>query len=120
MPSSEKHPSTVPMWRGVKFAYLIIATCLFPIAIGGYWAYGQLVTNFLSNSHQNLSCQFYTTLYMQSNLRKKKLTDTKRGYACGLDCIPRHRHVAVYPRTNEFVCDYKRGKLIPNLWDANV
>lgn len=43
MPSSEKHPSTVPMWKGVKFAYLIIATCLFPIAIGGYWAYGQLI-----------------------------------------------------------------------------
>ncbi|KAL5778321.1 hypothetical protein ACOSP7_011247 [Xanthoceras sorbifolium] len=43
MPSSSKHPSRVPMWRGVKFAYLIIAMCLCPLAIGGYWAYGNLI-----------------------------------------------------------------------------
>uniref|UniRef100_A0A5B7BQV5 Amino acid transporter transmembrane domain-containing protein n=1 Tax=Davidia involucrata TaxID=16924 RepID=A0A5B7BQV5_DAVIN len=43
MPSSEKHPSRVPMWRGVKFSYALIAMCLFPIAIGGYWAYGQQI-----------------------------------------------------------------------------
>ncbi|XXG71847.1 hypothetical protein AAC387_Pa07g1077 [Persea americana] len=43
MPSTLKHPSYVPMWRGVKSAYLIIAMCLFPIAIGGYWAYGHLI-----------------------------------------------------------------------------
>ncbi|XP_043712516.1 lysine histidine transporter-like 8 [Telopea speciosissima] len=43
MPSSEKHPSHVPMWKGVKAAYILIAMCLFPIAIGGYWAYGQLI-----------------------------------------------------------------------------
>ncbi|XP_052194875.1 lysine histidine transporter-like 8 [Diospyros lotus] len=43
MPSSEKHPSRVPMWKGVKVAYLIIAMCLFPLAIGGYWAYGHLI-----------------------------------------------------------------------------
>ncbi|KAI9181750.1 hypothetical protein LWI28_018241 [Acer negundo] len=45
MPSSEKHPSTLPMWRGVKFAYLLVAMCLCPLAIGGYWAYGQLIPN---------------------------------------------------------------------------
>ncbi|KAK9287409.1 hypothetical protein L1049_015829 [Liquidambar formosana] len=43
MPSDEKHPSHVPMWRGVKVAYAIIAMCLFPLAIGGYWAYGQMI-----------------------------------------------------------------------------
>ncbi|GAV78853.1 Aa_trans domain-containing protein [Cephalotus follicularis] len=43
MPSSEKHPSRVPMWKGVKFAYALIAMCLFPLAIGGYWAYGRLI-----------------------------------------------------------------------------
>ncbi|KAL8158835.1 hypothetical protein V2J09_000372 [Rumex salicifolius] len=43
MPSSEKHPSRVPMWKGVQFAYLLIAMCLFPLAIGGYWAYGQMI-----------------------------------------------------------------------------
>ena len=45
MPSSEKHPSRVPMWRGVKFSYLVVAICLFPLAIGGYWAYGQKVSD---------------------------------------------------------------------------
>ncbi|WCJ44328.1 Lysine histidine transporter-like 8 [Euphorbia peplus] len=43
MPSSEKQPSRIPMWKGVKFAYFIIAICLFPLAIGGYWAYGNLI-----------------------------------------------------------------------------
>ncbi|KAK3231951.1 hypothetical protein Dsin_003832 [Dipteronia sinensis] len=43
MPSSSKYPSRVPMWRGVKFAYFIIAMCLCPLAIGGYWAYGNLI-----------------------------------------------------------------------------
>lgn len=43
MPSDEKHPSRVPMWKGVRVSYTLIALCLFPLAIGGYWAYGQLV-----------------------------------------------------------------------------
>ncbi|CAN1315431.1 Lysine histidine transporter-like 8 [Linum perenne] len=42
MPSSGKTLSKVPMWRGVQIAYLIIALCLFPLAIGGHWAYGNL------------------------------------------------------------------------------
>lgn len=40
MPSTLKHPSHVPMWKGVKFAYVIVAFCLYPVAIGGFWAYG--------------------------------------------------------------------------------
>ncbi|XP_022750745.1 lysine histidine transporter-like 8 [Durio zibethinus] len=43
MPSTEKKPSKIPMWRGVKVAYSIIAMCLFPLAIGGYWAYGHKI-----------------------------------------------------------------------------
>ncbi|KAF4366535.1 hypothetical protein CsatB_008017 [Cannabis sativa] len=43
MPSSNKRPSRLPMWKGVKFAYLIIAMCLFPLAIVEYWAYGNLI-----------------------------------------------------------------------------
>lgn len=31
------------MWKGVKVAYAIIAMCLFPLAIGGYWAYGHMI-----------------------------------------------------------------------------
>ncbi|KAK1388606.1 lysine histidine transporter-like 8 [Heracleum sosnowskyi] len=43
MPSSPKHPSHLPMWRGVTLSYLIIALCLFPLAIAGYRAYGNLI-----------------------------------------------------------------------------
>ncbi|XP_073028926.1 lysine histidine transporter-like 8 [Primulina eburnea] len=43
MPSSEKKPSRVPMWRGVQAAYFIVALCLYPLAIGGYWAYGDKI-----------------------------------------------------------------------------
>lgn len=53
MPSSEKHPSHVPMWRGVQIAYVIVAMCLFPLAIGGYWAYGQKV--YISSTHFHFS-----------------------------------------------------------------
>lgn len=45
MPSTFKHPAHVPMWKGAKVAYFFIATCLFPVAIGGFWAYGNLVSN---------------------------------------------------------------------------
>jgi NADH:ubiquinone oxidoreductase subunit K len=44
MPSTFKHPAHVPMWRGAKVAYFFIAMCLFPVSIGGYWAYGNLVS----------------------------------------------------------------------------
>ncbi|KAL6851929.1 hypothetical protein ACP4OV_020114 [Aristida adscensionis] len=43
MPSTFKHPAHVPMWRGAKAAYLLIAICLFPVAVGGYWAYGNMM-----------------------------------------------------------------------------
>jgi Transmembrane amino acid transporter protein len=43
MPSSLKHPSSVPMWKGVKVAYVIVALCLYPMAICGFWAYGNQV-----------------------------------------------------------------------------
>ncbi|KAF5445024.1 hypothetical protein F2P56_034107 [Juglans regia] len=43
MPSTFKHPAHVPMWKGAKVAYLFIAMCLFPVAIGGFWAYGNLM-----------------------------------------------------------------------------
>ncbi|CAN4122750.1 unnamed protein product [Withania somnifera] len=43
MPSTFKHPAYVPMWKGAKVAYFFIAMCLFPMAIGGFWAYGSLM-----------------------------------------------------------------------------
>ncbi|KAF9600587.1 hypothetical protein IFM89_010073 [Coptis chinensis] len=58
MPSTFKHPAHVPMWRGAKVAYFFIAMCLFPIAIGGFWAYGNLmhpggILNALYEFHKN-------------------------------------------------------------------
>lgn len=52
MPSSLKHPSHIPMWRGVRVAYVIIALCLYPIAIGGFYAYGNRVRS-TSNLHSS-------------------------------------------------------------------
>ncbi|KAF8656429.1 hypothetical protein HU200_060702 [Digitaria exilis] len=43
MPSTLKHPSHVPMWKGVKVAYAIVALCFYPLAIGGFWAYGNQI-----------------------------------------------------------------------------
>ncbi|XP_043714518.1 lysine histidine transporter-like 8 [Telopea speciosissima] len=43
MPSTPKQQAHVPMWKGVKFAYLLIPFCLYPLAIVGYWAYGNLI-----------------------------------------------------------------------------
>ncbi|KAJ6927509.1 hypothetical protein NC651_011527 [Populus alba x Populus x berolinensis] len=40
LPSSSKCPSKKQMWRGVTLSYIIIAMCLFPVAIAGFWAYG--------------------------------------------------------------------------------
>ncbi|KAJ0077288.1 hypothetical protein Patl1_35836 [Pistacia atlantica] len=43
LPSNQKQKSSEPMWRGVTISYLIIAMCLFPLAIAGFWAYGNKV-----------------------------------------------------------------------------
>ncbi|KAF9621506.1 hypothetical protein IFM89_021810 [Coptis chinensis] len=43
LPSSENYPSHVPMMRAVNFAYLVIALCVLPLAVAGYWAYGDKI-----------------------------------------------------------------------------
>ncbi|KAJ7542931.1 hypothetical protein O6H91_09G043600 [Diphasiastrum complanatum] len=60
MPSTLKHPSHVPMWKGAKGAYAVVAFCYFPMAIGGYWAYGNKmlpsgILSSLSVYHQDIS-----------------------------------------------------------------
>lgn len=57
MPSTFKKPSHVPMWRGAKIAYVFVAMCVFPVAIGGYWAYGNLVSMVL--------CQFWKMVLLK-------------------------------------------------------
>ncbi|KAK4409984.1 Lysine histidine transporter 1 [Sesamum angolense] len=43
MPSTPQRPSKVPMWRGVIAAYIIVALCYFPVALVGYWTFGNTV-----------------------------------------------------------------------------
>lgn len=45
IPSTKERPSKIPMWRGVVLAYIIVAICYFPVALIGYWAYGNQVTD---------------------------------------------------------------------------
>ncbi|URE45965.1 lysine histidine transporter [Musa troglodytarum] len=43
IPSTPENPSKKPMWRGVVVAYLVVAICYFPVALVGYWAFGNVV-----------------------------------------------------------------------------
>lgn len=45
IPSTSEKPSRIPMWRGAVWAYFINAICYFPVALVGYWAFGQDVTD---------------------------------------------------------------------------
>ncbi|URE34665.1 lysine histidine transporter [Musa troglodytarum] len=40
MPSTPEKPSKKPMWKGVIVAYVVVALCYFPVALVGYWAFG--------------------------------------------------------------------------------
>ncbi|EYU29952.1 hypothetical protein ABFS82_05G030500 [Erythranthe guttata] len=41
IPSTPEKPSRVPMWKGAVLAYFINGICYFPVALIGYWAFGQ-------------------------------------------------------------------------------
>ncbi|KAI3976890.1 hypothetical protein MKX01_008748 [Papaver californicum] len=41
IPSTPSKPSKIPMWKGARTAYFITAICYFPVAMIGYWAFGQ-------------------------------------------------------------------------------
>ncbi|CAN1153803.1 Lysine histidine transporter 1 [Linum perenne] len=43
IPSTPEKPSKGPMWRGVVVAYIVVALCYFPVALIGYWMYGNSV-----------------------------------------------------------------------------
>uniref|UniRef100_A0ACD5TZF0 Uncharacterized protein n=1 Tax=Avena sativa TaxID=4498 RepID=A0ACD5TZF0_AVESA len=43
IPSTPEKPSKDPMWKGVVVAYVIIALHYFPVALIGYWAFGNNV-----------------------------------------------------------------------------
>ncbi|XP_022775814.1 lysine histidine transporter-like 6 isoform X2 [Durio zibethinus] len=41
IPSTPERPSKIPMWKGAVGAYFINAICYFPVAMIGYWSFGQ-------------------------------------------------------------------------------
>ncbi|XP_031404094.1 lysine histidine transporter 1-like isoform X2 [Punica granatum] len=43
IPSTPEKPSKGPMWKGVIFAYIVVALCYFPVALIGYWIFGNKV-----------------------------------------------------------------------------
>ncbi|WJX45009.1 hypothetical protein P8452_31925 [Trifolium repens] len=43
LPSNFRETSKEPMRRGVIISYILIAMCLFPLAIAGFWAYGNQI-----------------------------------------------------------------------------
>ena len=43
IPSTPEKPSKVPMWRGVIVAYIVVALCYFPVALVGYWMFGNKI-----------------------------------------------------------------------------
>ncbi|XP_058768530.1 lysine histidine transporter 1-like [Vicia villosa] len=45
LPSTPEKPSKGPMWRGVLLAYIVVALCYFPVALIGYWMFGNAVAD---------------------------------------------------------------------------
>ncbi|KAK9925460.1 hypothetical protein M0R45_033784 [Rubus argutus] len=45
IPSTPEKPSKGPMWRGVVFAYIVVALCYFPVALVGYYIFGNSVSD---------------------------------------------------------------------------
>ncbi|KAI3725955.1 hypothetical protein L1987_65751 [Smallanthus sonchifolius] len=45
IPSTPEQPSKGPMWRGVIVAYIVVAVCYFPVAIIGFWVFGNEVSD---------------------------------------------------------------------------
>jgi amino acid permease len=43
LPSTEARPSKIAMWRGVLVAYIVVAMCYFPVALTGYWSFGNQI-----------------------------------------------------------------------------
>ncbi|KAF3628854.1 Lysine histidine transporter 1 [Capsicum chinense] len=45
IPSTPEKPSKGPMWKGVVVAYIIVALCYFPVALIGYYIFGNSVSD---------------------------------------------------------------------------
>lgn len=45
IPSTPEKPSKGPMWKGVVVAYIVVALCYFPVALIGYYTFGNSVSD---------------------------------------------------------------------------
>lgn len=45
IPSTPEKPSKGPMWKGVIVAYIVVALCYFPVALIGFYIFGNAVTD---------------------------------------------------------------------------
>lgn len=45
IPSTPEKPSKGPMWKGVIVAYIVVAICYFPVALIGYYVFGNGVSD---------------------------------------------------------------------------
>ncbi|MED6167571.1 Lysine histidine transporter 1 [Stylosanthes scabra] len=45
VPSTPEKPSKKAMWKGMKVAYVVVGLCYLPVAIFGYWAFGNSVAD---------------------------------------------------------------------------
>ena len=43
IPSTPEKPSKGPMWKGVLVAYAVVALCYFPVALVGYYIFGNKI-----------------------------------------------------------------------------
>lgn len=53
IPSTPEKPSKGPMWKGVIVAYIVVALCYFPVALIGYYIFGNAVEDNVLISLQN-------------------------------------------------------------------
>ncbi|XP_023751276.1 lysine histidine transporter-like 8 [Lactuca sativa] len=72
MPSTPNRSSAKLMWKGVTASYVIIAMCFFPLAIVGYWAFGNkipanggILTALSTTLHHHSSKPVLGVIYVQ-------------------------------------------------------
>ncbi|XP_024989118.1 lysine histidine transporter-like 8 [Cynara cardunculus var. scolymus] len=72
LPSTPNRSSSNIMWKGVIASYLIIAMCFFPLAIVGYWAFGNkipatggMLTALSTTLHHHVSKPVLGLVYVQ-------------------------------------------------------
>ncbi|GJW16226.1 lysine histidine transporter-like 8 protein [Tanacetum coccineum] len=78
MPSTPIRPSSQLMWKGVIPSYVIISLCFFPLAIVGYWSFGNkipidggLLTALSTTLNNHTSKPLISLIYIQVSITSK-------------------------------------------------